>query len=100
MDEQNKNNITNLNISINEDNETYTVNIVTDSHTIYYPKTRVTFGISESIVFPIAIQILNKDGDVVNGYGLNLAKPSTDNELPSDEANEEETEEKSVETVE
>ena len=86
MDEQNTNVVTSLSITQNEDNETYSVKIETDSRTIIYPKANVAFGVSENIVFPINVRILNKNGDAVMNYGLNLASANANEEEAQPEA--------------
>ena len=80
MNEQNTAVITSLNINLNNDNSTYSVKVETDSHTIIYPKAEVVFGVSENIAFPINVRILNKNGDAVMNYGLNLASTNTSEE--------------------
>lgn len=86
MNEQNTNTIVALNINQNDDNSTYSVKIETDSHTIIYPKAEVGFGVSDNIAFPINIRILNKNGDAVMNYGLNLASTSSNKEEAQPEA--------------
>ena len=58
---------------VDNDDDTYSVTIKTDVHTLSYPRTRITFCASEAVVFPVRIQVLNNSDGVILDYGLNLA---------------------------
>ena len=77
-------NINSYTINTNHDG-TYSVKIETDAYTLSYPKTNVIFSANQSIAFPIAIVILNKDGEALFNYALNLQ-----NAVPVDADNTEE----------
>ena len=60
-------------IESNHDKEgTYSVEIETSAHTIRYPRAIVAFGVSQAIAFPVGIQVITDDGNVLFNYSLNI----------------------------
>lgn len=60
-------------ITSNRDKEnTYSVEIGTSAHTIVYPKANVVFGVTQAIAFPVEIQVLNNEDNILFNYTLNL----------------------------
>ena len=57
----------------NKDKEnTYSIEIETSVHTIVYPKANVVFGATQAIAFPVGIQVLNNEDNILFNYALNL----------------------------
>lgn len=60
-------------IESNHDKEgTYSVEIETSAHTIRYPRAVVAFGINQAIAFPVGVQVIADDGNVLFNYSLNI----------------------------
>lgn len=57
-------------IRYDDDDNTYTVEIETDSFCINYPKANVIFSCSDNMAFPVSISILDKNGHVSNEFSL------------------------------
>ena len=57
----------------NKDKEnTYSIEIETSAHTIVYPKANIVFGVTQAVAFPVAIQVLNNEDNILFNYSLNL----------------------------
>lgn len=54
------------------DENTYSVEIETSAHTIVYPRAIVAFGINQAIAFPVGIQIIDDENNVMFNYSLNI----------------------------
>ena len=79
MDENNNTNKSNniviksYRIESNHDEEgTYSVEINTSAHTVIYPRAIVAFGISQAIIFPIGVQVIDDNNNVLFDFSLNL----------------------------
>ena len=60
-------------IESNHDKEgTYAIEIETSAHTIRYPRAVVAFGINQAIAFPVGVQVITDDGNVLFNYSLNI----------------------------
>ena len=60
-------------IEFNHDKEgTYSVEIETSAHTIKYPRAIVAFGVSQAIAFPVGIQVITDEDNVLFNYSLNI----------------------------
>lgn len=66
-------------IESNHDKEgTYSVEIETSAHAIRYPRTVVAFGVNQTIAFPVGIQVIADDGNVLFNYSLNIQPEQSD----------------------
>ena len=79
MDNQSNLTIKTYRIESNHDKEgTYSVEIETSAHTVKYPRAIVAFGINQAIAFPVGIQVLMDDGNVLFNYSLNVQPEQSD----------------------
>ena len=66
-------------IESNHDKEgTYSVEIETSVHTIRYPRAVVAFGVNQAIAFPVGVQVITDDGNVLFNYSLNVQPEQSD----------------------